>query len=90
MNEHNNESKGALIGSIIIVLVLIAGGIFFARQAHETSQEITEIDQVLSEDQELQNLQDQPAPENLDGLDGELGEIDLGELENIDIDSLEF
>lgn len=87
--EQHNESKGALIGSIIIILILIVGGIYFAKQAHEINQQ-GEIDQVLAEDADLQAIQDQEIDQSLDGLEAELDGFDFGTLNESDPDSIEF
>jgi uncharacterized protein HemX len=89
--EQQKESKGALIGSIIIVLVLIIGGIYFAKQAQNVRQDgANEIDQVLQEDADIQEIEEGEISDEVTDLEGTLEEIDLGDLDDLNLDGLEF
>jgi cell division protein FtsL len=89
--EQQKESKGALIGSIIIVLVLIIGGIYFAKQAQDVRQDgANEIDQVLQEDADIQEIEEGEISDEVTDLEGTLEEIDLGDLDDLNLDGLEF
>jgi hypothetical protein len=86
--EQNSESKGALIGSIVIVLILIVGGIYFAKQAGQEINQ-SEIDQVLDTDPEIQAATESQGSDEILDLDNDLENIDIEDLD-IDLDSLEF
>lgn len=89
--EQQKESKGELIGSIIIVLVLIVGGIYFAKQIQNNSQpEASELEQVLAEDADIQAVENEEVSDEVPALESSLDEIDLTDLESIDLDSLEI
>ena len=87
--EQQNQPKGALIGSIIIVLIIIVGGIYFASQAR---QEIvpTQIDQVLSEDEDLQAIQNEESDQNLAELEAELDQVDFSDVDNNNPDDIQY
>ncbi len=89
MEQNNNESKGALIGSIIIVLMLIIGGIYFAKQAGQNIAS-SEIDQVLEADPELQAIEDSENSDELPELESDLDSINVDDLEANDAEDLEF
>jgi hypothetical protein len=88
--EQQKESRGELIGSIIIVLVLIVGGIYFARQVQENNQPAVGLEQVLAEDAEIQAIENEEASDEVPELESSLDEINLDDLEEINLDDLEI
>ncbi len=74
------ESKGALIGSIIIVALLIAGGIYFAREAKESISS-SQLEVVLEEDAELREIEESQTSDDLAEIDGSLDTVDFGGLD---------
>jgi len=70
--EPEKKSHGALIGSIIIIVILVIGGIYVWQQKAKNDEKI----KLLQEEQNIQNSSDE-----LDSLDQEINSTDT----NIDV-----
>ena len=91
--EQQKDSKGAIIGSIIILIVLITGAIYFAKQATENrvsqtpGEEIQTINQLVAEDPSLLEIQGRSSTEISD-LENDWQNANITETDSFDYQTL--
>lgn len=76
-NKQNGE-LGAMIGIIIVVIVLIVGGLYFGKQRIEKSKEFQNTlseGQVLSNSDELTDIENDAAGMNFDALGSDINNL---------------
>lgn len=81
----NKKSHGALIGSIIIVIILIIGGIYvfkMTKKNYEAQQDIQAVQDLQAKDGVVQDLQEQSSSDDLDSIDSDLNTTDFGSLDS--------
>ncbi len=81
----NKKSHGALIGSIIIVVILIIGGIYvfkMTKKSYEAQQDIQAVQDLQAEDEVVQNLQEQSSSDDLDSIDSDLNATEFDSLDS--------
>ncbi len=91
VNTGNKKGSGALVGSIIVVILLIIGGIYMYNRPHETQMmnEEMNVSEMPNESGSQLNINstttiDQSSQSNsddLDSIDKDLNETDLNSLE---------
>jgi len=75
--EQQHDSRGALIGSIIIILILIVGGIYFAKDARDTIRERSQMEEALLEDPDIQAQEFREVSDDLEALEQSLNSINV-------------
>jgi len=84
LSEPQKKSTGAVIGSIIVIVVIIVGGLYlWGKQISEKrAQESMTPEQILSEpDNSLNALQNQSKSDEVSDIEKDLNATDLNELD---------
>lgn len=79
----NKKSHGALIGSIIIVVILIIGGMYVfkvTKNNYQAQLDRQALEQLQAKDMVVQSFQSQSSSDDLDAINTDLNATDLNAL----------
>lgn len=80
----DDGGAGPIIGSIIVILVIIAGGVYFWLERTDNSAEIEALlnEEVPAEDNVLSGLQEVETSDDIDAIEADLEGTDLDSLDD--------
>ncbi len=84
-NTITKNSHGALIGSIIIVVILIIGGMYvfkMTKSNYAAQQDRQALQQMQEQDAVVQSLETQGASDDLDSIDADLKATDINSIDS--------